>query len=245
MEDMGDDKFFDLIQSGSKQPPELLTLAVDALIAKFHADPTIALDGCIAYADEYWLFRIEQFLKHYMPLVRKQPVTDTARAEYLGVFKAALDRAHVLPNILLHGDYGVQNLMYMAGRPGIKAVGMVDFQDMTDARGNMSGSPAFDLMFLIRDVRADFSDELMEQMRERFFQGSGLTDRVQFDYECSAIVAAQSAKCLGLFARFGIGNNRPEYLPFLANCWRHLRWALGHPDLAQVKRWFEQNGGLE
>ena len=163
------------------------------------------------------------------------------------MFKDLLDRAHKLPDVLLHGDYGLQNFMYLPDRPGIQALGLLDFQDMTDARGNMCGSPAFDLMFLLRDVRAHYAEEMIVKLTNRFIAGTNLNakDMDQFEYECAAITAAQSAKCLGLFARFGVVNNRPEYLPFIDNCWRNLRWAFAHPGLADVKMWFENNGGIK
>jgi aminoglycoside/choline kinase family phosphotransferase len=245
LEDFGDATFFNLINEMGRDPQPLLELAVDALVHKYKADPTIALEGSVAYSDDYWLFRVEQFLDHYLPHVRGVTVDDTVRADYRRVFKTALDRAHEFPDILLHGDFVVQNLMHLPDRPGVKALGIIDFQDMTDARGNMCGSPAFDLAFLVHDVRADYPPDLRAALKARFIQNAGISDTVQFEYEYATIVAAQAAKCLGLFARFGYANNRPEYLAFIPYCWRNLRDAFLHPGLADLKAWFDQNGGVE
>jgi aminoglycoside/choline kinase family phosphotransferase len=94
-------------------------------------------------------------------------------------------------------------------------------------------------------VRADYPPELRLALKERFTKGAGITDLVQFEYEYATIVAAQAAKCLGLFARFGYANKRSEYLAFIPYCWRNLHDAFKHPGLADLKAWFEQNGGIE
>lgn len=240
MEDFGDDTFFDLITKGIGDTRELLTLAVDALIHKYQADPAIALEGCVAYSDEYWLFRVEQFLKFYMPQVHGVTLPADVHAEYLDIFKRTLDAAHYFPPVLLHGDYGAQNLFLLKDRPGIKALGIIDFQDMTDARGNMSGSPAFDLMFLLQDVRMKFPGDLEQNLKARFIKETGITEVDQFNAEYATISAAQSAKCLGLFARLGHVDKREFYLQFLPNCWRNLDGSLQHPALSELKGWFDR-----
>lgn len=144
--------------------------------------------------------------------------------------------------MLLHGDYGVQNIYYLPERPGVKALGLIDFQDMTDARGNMMGSPAFDLSFLLRDPRMDLPQGLEEAMKARFIKAMNIKDASAFDFEYSTIGASQATKCLGLFARLAYVNKRPEYAPFLDICWRNLNANLRHPKLAGIRKWFEANG---
>lgn len=245
LEDFGDDTFFALINEQHRDPKPLLELAVDALIQKYKADPIIALDGSAAYSDDYWLFRIEQFLDHYLPHATQKHVNDDVRANYKRLFKTALDRAHQFPDVLLHGDYVVQNLIHLPDRLGVRALGILDFQDMTDARGNMCGSPAFDLAFLVHDVRADYPADMRAALKDRFIAGAGITDTVQFEYEYATIVAAQAAKCLGLFSRFGYANGRTEYLDFIPYCWRNLHDAFTHPGLTELKNWFQTYGGME
>lgn len=247
MEDFGDETFFDLLTAGKETPEKLLTLAVDALVHKYQADPAIALDGCVAYSDEYWLFRVEQFLKFYLPLARGVTLSPEAHAEYLGVFKRALDAAHHFAPVLLHGDYGAQNLFYLPERSGIQALGVIDFQDMTDARGNMSGSPAFDLVFLLQDVRMSFPEGLEAKLKARFIAGTQIPAAQidAFNAEYATISAAQAAKCLGLFARLGHQDGRTHYLDFIPNCWRNLRGSLQHSALADIKAWFEKYSPVE
>jgi hypothetical protein len=241
MEDFGDIRFYELVTQKKEGITKLYTLAVDALVHKYFADPAVALDQSVAYSDEYWLFRVEQFLQHYMPQVLNRAATQTERDDFLGLYREAINAAHKFTNVLLHGDYGAQNIYYLPERPGIKALGMIDFQDMTDARGNMMGSPAFDLSFLLQDVRVELPPELEKAMRQRFIEKTGIKDVTDFEGEYATIGAAQATKCLGLFARLGHVNKRLEYLQFIPYCLRNLERNLRHPDLKGTKNWFEKN----
>lgn len=241
MEDFGDERYFELITGKKEDPVKLYGLAVDVLVHKMQADPAVALLESVAYSDEYWLFRVEQFLLHYMPHVLKREATGGEREDFLGLFREAITAAHHFDDVLLHGDYGAQNLYYLPERDGVKALGLIDFQDMTDARGNMMGSPAFDLVFLLQDVRMDLPAGLEQTMRDRFIDKTGIKDRVLFEGEYATIGAAQAVKCLGLFARLGHGQGRREYLDFIPYCWRNVNANLAHPALSGIRDWFAKN----
>lgn len=241
MEDFGDERYFELITGKKEGTQKLYNLAIDVLVHKFFADPALALNESVAYSDEYWLFRVEQFLIHYMPHVLGRTATEGEREDFLGLFHDAISTAHHFDPVLLHGDYGAQNLYYMPEREGVKALGLIDFQDMTDARGNMMGSPAFDLVFLLQDVRIDLPVGLEDAMQKRFIEKTGIADAKLFAGEYATIGTAQAVKCLGLFARLGHGQGRAEYLDFIPYCWRNLENNLRHPALADIKKWFEKN----
>jgi len=241
MEDFGDERYYELVTGKKADTGKLYALAVDALVHKYFADPAAALDQSAAYSDEYWLFRIEQFLLHYMPHVVGRGATPTERDDFLGLFREAINASHKFSPVLLHGDYGAQNIYHLPCRPGIKALGMIDFQDMTDARGNMMGSPAFDLVFLLQDVRVDLPPALEADMRRRFIEKTGIKDVADFEGVYATIGTAQAAKCLGLFARLGHVNGRREYLQFIPYCWRNLEKNLSHAGLKGIKGWFAKN----
>lgn len=238
MEDFGDVRYYERVTQKTDDLNMLYGLAVDVLVQKFFADPKVALDQSIAYSDDYWLFRVEQFLQHYLPNVLNRQATQTERDDFIGLYRSAINAAHKFDDVLLHGDYGAQNIYYLPEREGLKKVGLIDFQDLTDARGNMMGSPAFDLVFLLQDVRVDLPATLEVEMRNRFIQKTGIKDVTAFEGEYATIGAAQATKCLGLFARLGHVAGRKEYLQFIPYCWRNLRNNLAHPDLKEIRDWF-------
>ncbi len=241
MQDFGDVKAYDLVNAGKTNLHDMYSSFIDVLSHKHKADKNLALQDSVAYSDEYWLFRVEQFLIHYMPRVLNREVTQTMREEFLGIYKEALDNAHVLENVLLHGDFGVNNLYYFPENKCLSKVGVIDFQDLTDARGNMMGSPAFDLAFLMEDVRVELPANLEDDMIDLFLKKTGIEDIENFYKEYSTIATAQATKCLGLFARLGLVNGRTEYLKFIPFCLRNLKKNLPNKDLVRVKKWFEQN----
>ncbi len=229
-----------LVADDRKSVNKIYEACVDVLIHKYKADPEVALDQSVAYSDDYWLFRVEQFLLHYMPHVVGREPTEKERKKFLSLFKDAIANSHGLDDVLLHGDYGVQNIYYFKDT---KSVGLIDFQDMTDARGNMMSSPAFDLVFLLQDVRTAVSDDLEQEMKQRFIDGVGFTQKQieQFNKEYAIIGTAQAVKCLGLFARLSYVDKRDEYLKFLPNCLRSLNKNLSNPELKAIKAWFKKS----
>ena len=112
VEDFGDERYYELVSQGKGDLDKLYELAVDALVHKFFADPEIALEGSEAYLDEYWLFRVEQFLLHYMPQVLGREATEKEREDYLRIFSELLAKTNVFDPVLLHGDFVVQNLYH-------------------------------------------------------------------------------------------------------------------------------------
>jgi len=241
MEDFGDERCFELFTNKKVDLNEMYSSIVDALVHKYKADPKIALEDSVSYSDDYWLFRVEQFLLHYMPQVEGREITGTAREDFLGFYKELINSAHDLGNVLLHGDYGVNNLYYFPQEQGVHNIGIIDFQDMTDARGNMMGSPAFDLVFLLEDVRVDVSDELEQKMVKRFLQNTGIENVDAFNREYAIIAVAQATKCLGLFARLGYKECRKEYLEFIPYCLRNLNKHLPNDEFKNIRNWFEKN----
>ncbi len=240
MEDFGDVRCYELITETRTDLNEVYSACIDTLAHKYFADPEIALEQSVAYSDDYWLFRIEQFLLHYMPQVVGREPTEDERNEFLNIFKKLIGNAHKLDNVLLHGDFGIQNLYYKPERGEVKSIAIIDFQDMTDARGNMMGSPAFDLAFLLQDVRTSVSDELEQEMKKSFIEKVNFSDEQieLFNSEYAIIATAQSVKCLGLFARLGYVDGRKEYLQFISNCILNLRRNLVNPELKELKAWF-------
>jgi aminoglycoside/choline kinase family phosphotransferase len=106
----------------------------------------------------------------------------------------------------------------------------------------MMGSPAFDLVFLLQDVRMDLPAGLEEKMCDRFIEKAGIKGKQAFMGEYAIIGAAQATKCLGLFSRLGNVNGRTEYLRFIPYCWRNLENNLKHPALKGIREWFAKNG---
>ena len=133
-------------------------------------------------------------------------------------------------------DYHVDNLMILHGRDGIKACGLLDFQDA------LNGAVTYDIMSLMEDARRDIDPALLEEMRERYIAGMGdKLDRDAFLTSWAVLAAQRHAKVLGIFVRLCVRDRKPRYLVHIPRLWKLIKRALRHPALANLKDWFDRN----
>ena len=116
----------------------------------------------------------------------------------------------------------------LAGRSGIAAVGLLDFQDA------VRGPCCFDLVSLIDDARRDVSRELGARLLERYLAAFPELDRAGFDAAYALSGAQRDTRILGNFARLLKRDGKPGYLVHMPRVWRQLEAQLAHPALAPV-----------
>src|SRR5262249_58982113 len=94
----------------------------------------------------------------------------------------------------VRGDYQADNWRGLPARPGVKACGLLDFQDA------QQGHCAYDLVSLLEDARRDVSAAVHTACIQRYVVKTGIDGR---DFATSfALMAAQRhARIAGLFIR--------------------------------------------
>src|SRR5262249_42634038 len=163
------------------------------------------------------------------------PVAAGPRAEYVAAWQAILPSCLGLPPGMAMFDYHVDNLMLLAGREGIDACGLLDFQDAVPA-------PAcFDLMSLIEDARRDVPASLAEALIDRFLRAFPDLDRRAFEEAWPVLAAQRHARIIGTFARLKMRDGKPAYLVHLPRVWRQLEAALRRPPMAPLRAWFDRH----
>ena len=118
------------------------------------------------------------------------------------------------PQVYIHRDYIVRNLMLTRGRPGV-----LDFQDA------LYGPIAYDLVSLLRDAFIEWEEEFVLDLAVRYWEkarAAGLPVPADFDsfYRDFEWMGVQRhLKVAGIFARLwhrdGKGKYRPEIPRFL------------------------------
>ena len=69
----------------------------------------------------------------------------------------------------------------------------------------------------------------------------GELDPETFRSDYRALAALNAARILGpIFARQVVHFERPKYIAFMPRTWRYLERDLQHPDLAELKAWFDR-----
>lgn len=234
LEDFGDGTFTNLLKGGADEEA-LYALATDVLIA-LHALETSSVtpDWLPPYNDKRLRDEAALLLDWFMP-AHGLDVTTQARSAYEHIWLELFAPVHAGPRTLVLRDFHVDNLMHLPTRPGVKACGLLDFQDA------LAGHPAYDLMSLLQDARRDIEPALQARMMERYTDALDIKGGARTDFERAyAILAAQRhAKVIGIFARLDRRDGKPHYLRHIARLWRLLEQSLTHPALADMKAWMD------
>jgi aminoglycoside/choline kinase family phosphotransferase len=232
IEDFGDDTFTRVLAQGGDEAA-LYDLAVDLLAALHEIPRADAVPGWLPpYDDELLLGEAALFTDWYMPAALGEPTPPELRAEYLGLWRAALAPAHAVPQTLVLRDYHVDNLMLLRDRPGVAACGLLDFQDA------VAGAGAYDFVSLVGDARRGLGAGVAARAQARYLERFPGLDRAAFEAAAAVLGAGRAAKIIGIFTRLWQRDGKPAYLSHIPRVWQLLESDLGHPALAPLRAWF-------
>ena len=239
LEDFGDDTLALLLNEGGEAEP-LYRLAVDALIDLHRRTEAEAVpSGLAAYDVDTMVRETLIFVEWYLPAMTGKPVAPETKAGFAAAWREVLGALADAPRTLMLRDYFPDNLMRLAGRQGIAACGILDFQDA------VAGPPAYDLVSLLEDARRDVSPALCEAMLARYRAALPMVDITAFDIAYRILGAQRHVRVLGVFTRLCKRDGKSDYLIHIPRLWRLLEEALCHPALAPVERWFAANLPIE
>ena len=231
LEDFGDATFTRILAGGGDEAP-LYELAVDLLIALHRRDEAAAAE-LPDYDDRRLLDEAALLVDWFLPAALGTPPAAADRAHYLELWRAALPAARQVPRTLVLRDYHVDNLMRLEDRQGSAACGLLDFQDA------VIGPAAYDLVSLLEDARRDIAPALVEAMVARYLAAFPDLDSDDFAASMAILGAQRHAKVIGIFTRLDRRDGKPVYLRHIPRVWRLFERSLGHPALAEIKRWVD------
>ncbi len=244
LEDLGDDLYARLIEAGEDETP-LYEGAIDAL-THLHAEPPPArLTGpgadwpLLVYDDLALQTGGVMFLEWWPNYIGQPPFSAEAAAEWEALWAPIRARGVAGADVFCHRDYHAENLIWLPDRPGIRKVGLLDFQDALRAH------PAWDLSMLLHDGRRDVSPERQTASLDRYLAARPDIDRERFLADYHGLGALNCARILFIFARQVAGFERPRYAAFMPRMWRYLDGCLEAPELAPIKAWFARNVSRE
>lgn len=231
LEDLGDTTYTRVLADGGDEEA-LYTLAVDVLIELHQRfDPGAA--NIPDYDDVRLMDEAALLVDWYLPAVTGSPLSDAARTDYLDLWRAAFSVARVAPSSLVLRDFHVDNLMLLDDRPGVRACGLLDFQDA------VIGPVTYDLASLFEDARRDVPPDLAARLMDRYLAAFSTLDRSAIQASYAVMAGQRSAKILGIFTRLDRRDGKPVYLEHIPRVWRWLEGDLTHPALADLKAWFD------
>ena len=244
LEDLGDDLYARLIEAGEDETP-LYDGAIDALVWLHDEPPPAKLVGpgaewpLLTYDDLALQTGGLMFLEWWPKFAGHAPFSPGAAAEWEALWAPIRARGVAGASVFCHRDYHAENLIWLPDRPGIRKVGLLDFQDALRAH------PAWDLSMLLHDGRRDVSPERETAALERYLAARPGVDREQFLADYRGLGALNSARILFIFARQVASFGRPRYAAFMPRMWRYLDRCLEAPEMAPLKAWFARNVARE
>ena len=232
LEDFGDNTYTRVLNESPDQEEALYMLAVDLLIAlhKWFASK----QSLPRYDDSLLTIEANLLIDWYLPAITGAPIADTLRQEYEALWQALFAQIRDVPETLVLRDYHVDNLVWLPGRSGIEACGLLDFQDA------VIGPTAYDLVSLLEDARRNVPPALAQQAIARYLAAFPDLDPDAFRLSYAILGAQRSAKVLGIFTRLDRRDSKPDYLRHLPRVWRWLEGDLQHPTLAALSAWFDK-----
>jgi aminoglycoside/choline kinase family phosphotransferase len=235
IEDFGDDLYTRLLAAGADETA-LYVLAIDALIALHRAVAEHGPPRLPPYDEERLLTEAALLPDWYAPTVLGGPLPSAAREDYFERWREVLPHAALPAPTLVLRDYHVDNLMLLPGRPGVRACGLLDFQDA------VCGAPSYDLVSLLEDARRDVSATLRESMTARYFAAFPELDQAAFARSAAILAAQRNCKIIGIFTRLWRRDGKPAYLAHIPRVWRLLEDDLRRePALRPIADWLDRH----
>lgn len=193
------------------------------------------------YDEEAMLIEAELLLDWYYPYATGMPAPDSVRADFTRLWRDALAPVLAEPRTWTLRDFHSPNLIWLEGRPGIEAVGVLDFQDA------LFGPPAYDVVSLLQDARVDVPEQLEIHLLRRYLDTRRQTTRdldiAAFLRSYALLGAQRSTKILGIFVRLAVRDGKPGYMRHLPRLQHYLARDLAHPSLVELAEWYGRTFG--
>lgn len=229
LEDFGDRLVGPELAAARADEEAVYAAAIDLLVQLHRLDPPTSLQP---YGREELLREVCLFTDWYAPAAGLSLATAPYVAAWDAVWDAVIAQTRAAPVVVLR-DYHAENLMLLDDRPGIRGLGLLDFQDA------LAGHRAYDLVSLLQDARRDVPVRTERAMIGRFVGHGGVADPQAFRAAYAVLGAQRSAKILGIFVRLRDRDGRAGYVEKLPRVWRYLERDLASPALGALRAWFD------
>lgn len=169
----------------------------------------------------------QRFVDWYVPVIRGRANDPEMAAKYHAMWDGIETTIGPYKNVFMHVDFHVENMMFLDGREGINAIGVIDFQE------GMIGPEAYDLSNLLEDMRADVPYDIRAAL---------LKNKSQEFLDWYRVLGTQfHCRLLGQIMRWAFVENKTQYLQYYPRLVRYVQDALDVPVLAPFKSWLAEH----
>ncbi len=236
-EDLGDGLISALLDDshavdGHPDMDALFDGAVDALIAMQRAAPPPDLPAWNAEAMTQTA--VANLIDWWWPAMMGRPAPDDARHDFTRALEVVLEPVRNGPRCFVHRDYFAGNLLHLPTRPGIRTIGIIDFQSAA------LGHPAYDLVSLLQDARRDIPTSTESRALARYLAARPDLDPFAFYAAYAACAVQRHLRVACQWVRLAKRDNRPQYLVHGPRTWRLLAAALTQDQAKPLMQAFDR-----
>lgn len=233
LEDLGDGLFTRLLRDAPQEEERYYIAAADVLAELYRQAQKADYSGFPVYDEARLLAEANLLAEWFLPAVMTEERAREAAKRYTELWRGLLAKLPRLRPVLVLRDYHADNLLWLPQREGIKAVGLLDFQD------GVIGSPAYDMVSFLEDARRDVAPATVERVLAYYLERTGMAAE-DFATAYALLGAQRNCKIVGIFVRLAVRDGKRNYLSYLPRVWGHLQRDLLHPALQPLKQWIDE-----
>ncbi|SLN24283.1 Phosphotransferase enzyme family protein [Pseudoruegeria aquimaris] len=223
LEDFGDASMAAFVDN-APEAEQAIYLSATKIVHYLHAVPP--MEGLHPYGPAQMAPLVDLAFTDYAAATGKGDPGALPAIEAL--LRSALQTLAPDTDVMILRDYHAENLMVLPERSGVRALGLLDFQDA------LSGHRAYDLVSLLEDARRDISESTRLACISWYVHENAL-DPEAFEAALAVQGAQRNLRILGVFARLARARGKPGYLDLMPRVWGHLQRDLDHPALADLR----------
>ncbi len=232
-EDLGQTSFGKRIQQGKTDKKMLYSQAVDVLKVLYNARPPA---GLLEFKQTRIYQNQRQIVDYYMPFKRGIRSEEGLLESYRSVWQEIESSIPPCSLGFVHGDYHLENLMYLEQESGIEQCALIDYQDA------FLGPLPYDLVNLLEDARVDIPEDLRQKMIVRYCETMSGEEKDTFLKWYRVLGTQFHCRVIGLFIKLAAEQGRDEYLIHISRLQAYIRSAMQDPLLYPIRAWFEKQG---
>jgi len=153
--------------------------------------------------------------------------------EFVETLRTLQPFGNLLVPSVVHRDFYTGNIMLRSGGKQAELV-VIDFED------SAIGSPTYDVVAWLQDLRLDVDAEFERALKRRYVRMRGF-DADAFELEYATYGALRALRVLGLWRRLKVRDGKPRYLEYERHTIQKVEANLAHPALVKVRQFFERH----